>query len=150
MLASRPYRQALAAYRGPVLPRSDAPFVTAVREEARLRLRRALLRHAGVDVLLQYAETPEAGTADDIEKALDAAHAAAPARARRRSPTDVLLGVLEPSVPVWISAPQFAAWRHTQLALDVEARGLPAPAGPSLISDEDYAEVCVPTIGLRP
>lgn len=42
---------------------------------------------------------------------------------------DVLLGVLDPGeasdaagdrgVPVWISASQFAAWRHTQLVLDV-------------------------------
>ena len=59
------HRQALAHYPGPVLPRSDAPFVVSVREETRLRLRRALLRHATVDVLLRYAETPEAQ--DDTE-----------------------------------------------------------------------------------
>jgi uncharacterized protein (DUF779 family) len=29
---------------------------------------------------------------------------------------------------------------------DVERDGLPAPAHPTLISDEDYAEVCVPTV----
>jgi uncharacterized protein (DUF779 family) len=29
----------------------------------------------------------------------------------------------------------------------VEANGLPAPSRPTWISDEDYAEVCVPTIG---
>lgn len=114
---------------------------------------------------------------------------------------DVLLGVLDPAerrsdarehgVPVWISASQFAAWRHTQLVLDVvpgrgsgfslespeglrfltrgrvytaaelaeldagpppltgadvEARGLPTPMRPTLITDEEYAEVCVPTV----
>ena len=35
---------------------------------------------------------------------------------------DVLLGVLdvgEGGVPVWISGPQFAAWKHTQLVIDV-------------------------------
>jgi uncharacterized protein len=29
---------------------------------------------------------------------------------------------------------------------DVEAGGLPAPVAPTLITDEEYAEVCVPTI----
>jgi len=35
---------------------------------------------------------------------------------------DVLLGVLdvgEGGVPVWISGPQFQAWKHTQLVIDV-------------------------------
>lgn len=59
------HRQALARYPGPVLPRSDAPLVVAVREETRLRLRRTLLRHATVDVLLRYAETPDGQ--DDTE-----------------------------------------------------------------------------------
>jgi hypothetical protein len=65
LLGRGAHRQALAHYPGPVLPRSDAPFVVAVREETRLRLRRALLRHATVDVLLRYAETPEGQ--DDAE-----------------------------------------------------------------------------------
>ncbi|WP_067966641.1 DUF779 domain-containing protein [Mycolicibacter icosiumassiliensis] len=49
---------------------------------------------------------------------------------------DVLLGVLEVGieVPVWISGPQFAAWKHTQLIIDVvPGRGagfsLEAPEG---------------------
>lgn len=54
---------------------------------------------------------------------------------------DVLLGVLDLEngragidVPVWISGPQFAAWRHTQLIIDVvPGRGagfsLEAPEG---------------------
>lgn len=54
---------------------------------------------------------------------------------------DVLLGVLDlenggagTEVPVWISGPQFAAWKHTQLIIDaVPGRGagfsLEAPEG---------------------
>lgn len=47
---------------------------------------------------------------------------------------DVLLGVLDGGVPVWISGPQFAAWKHTQLIIDVvPGRGagfsLEAPEG---------------------
>lgn len=50
---------------------------------------------------------------------------------------DVRLGVLDAAgvdVPVWISGPQFAAWKHTQLIIDVvPGRGagfsLEAPEG---------------------
>ena len=50
---------------------------------------------------------------------------------------DVLLGVLDigaDGVPVWISGPQFQAWKHTQLVIDVvPGRGggfsLEAPEG---------------------
>jgi uncharacterized protein (DUF779 family) len=49
---------------------------------------------------------------------------------------DVLLGVLDvgAGVPVWISGPQFTAWQHTQLIVDVvPGRGggfsLEAPEG---------------------
>lgn len=59
---------------------------------------------------------------------------------------DVLLGVLlapedgpEAGVPLWISGPQFALWRHTQLVLDVvPGRGggfsLEAPEGVRLLT----------------
>lgn len=54
---------------------------------------------------------------------------------------DVLLGVLEVAggVPVWISGPQFAAWKHTQLIVDVvPGRGagfsLEAPEGMRFLS----------------
>jgi len=51
---------------------------------------------------------------------------------------DVLLGVLE-GAPVWISGPQFAAWKHTQLVIDVvPGRGggfsLEAPEGLRFLS----------------
>ncbi|MGA9493869.1 MAG: DUF779 domain-containing protein [Mycobacterium sp.] len=55
---------------------------------------------------------------------------------------DVLLGVLdtgEDGVPVWISGPQFRAWKHTQLVIDVvPGRGsgfsLEAPEGKRFLS----------------
>ena len=55
---------------------------------------------------------------------------------------DVLLGVLdvgEPGVPIWISGPQFEAWKHTQLVIDVvPGRGggfsLEAPEGMRFLS----------------
>lgn len=54
---------------------------------------------------------------------------------------DVLLGVLDvgDGVPVWISGPQYQAWKHTQLILDVvPGRGsgfsLEAPEGMRFLS----------------
>ena len=54
---------------------------------------------------------------------------------------DVLLGVLDvgDGVPVWISGPQFDAWKHTQLVIDVvPGRGggfsLEAPEGKRFLS----------------
>ncbi len=58
---------------------------------------------------------------------------------------DVLLGLLDvengtaPGVPVWISGTQFAAWKHTQLVIDmVPGRGggfsLEAPEGVRFLS----------------
>ena len=55
---------------------------------------------------------------------------------------DVLLGVLDvgdPGVPIWISGPQFEAWKHTQLVIDVvPGRGggfsIEAPEGMRFLS----------------
>jgi uncharacterized protein len=55
---------------------------------------------------------------------------------------DVLLGILDVSadgVPVWISGPQYRAWKHTQLIIDVvPGRGggfsLEAPEGVRFLS----------------
>jgi uncharacterized protein len=71
---------------------------------------------------------------------------------------DILLGVLDvgDGVPVWISGPQFEAWQHTQLIIDVvPGRGggfsLESPEGMRFLSrgrvftDEENAEV-----GARP
>jgi uncharacterized protein (DUF779 family) len=51
---------------------------------------------------------------------------------------DVLLGILE-DAPVWISGPQFEAWKHTQLVIDaVPGRGggfsMEAPEGMRFLS----------------
>jgi len=51
---------------------------------------------------------------------------------------DVLLGILE-GAPVWISGPQFEAWKHTQLVIDaVPGRGggfsMEAPEGMRFLS----------------
>jgi len=71
---------------------------------------------------------------------------------------DVLLGVLDvgppgsEGVPVWISGPQFTAWKHTQLVIDVvPGRGggfsLEAPEGVRFLSrgrvftDDEQAEL---------
>lgn len=54
------YRLALGLYRGPVLPRSDAPAITALRSEVSGVLRQAVLSDAGIDALLAYLALPEA------------------------------------------------------------------------------------------
>ncbi|GAA2871185.1 GAF domain-containing protein [Microbacterium arabinogalactanolyticum] len=59
------HRVALSAYRGPVLPDSDAPGVVELREGLRGTLRETMLTEASVDVLLSYADIPEG--ADDVE-----------------------------------------------------------------------------------
>lgn len=51
---------------------------------------------------------------------------------------DVLLGIVE-DAPVWISGPQYAAWKHTQLVIDaVPGRGggfsMEAPEGMRFLS----------------
>ncbi|MHA3023811.1 DUF779 domain-containing protein [Mycobacterium sp. BMJ-28] len=77
---------------------------------------------------------------------------------------DILLGVLDvgDGVPVWISGPQFQAWRHTQLIIDVvPGRGggfsLESPEGMRFLSrgrvftDEENAELAgqVPITGAQ-
>ncbi|ORV09988.1 DUF779 domain-containing protein [Mycobacterium celatum] len=73
---------------------------------------------------------------------------------------DVLLGMLDvgDGVPVWISGPQFEAWKHTQLVIDVvPGRGggfsLEAPEGMRFLSrgrafsdDENAALAGAPVI----
>lgn len=53
------HRVALAAYRGPLLPGSDAPGIEQIRLELRARLREAMLGDAALDVLLDYAATED-------------------------------------------------------------------------------------------
>jgi hypothetical protein len=57
-LAAGQVRQAVADYRGPVLPASTAPAVQELREELHMLLRSALLSQADPDALLSFADTP--------------------------------------------------------------------------------------------
>lgn len=59
------YRLALELYRGPVLPRSEAPAIAALRSEVSSVLREAMLSDAGPDSLLDYLLLPE--TRNDVE-----------------------------------------------------------------------------------
>jgi len=51
-------RQAVAAYRGPVLPSSSAPAVEDLRDRLHVQLRTALLGGGDPDALLSFADTP--------------------------------------------------------------------------------------------
>ena len=75
---------------------------------------------------------------------------------------DVLLAVLDvgDGVPVWISGPQFDAWKHTQLVIDVvPGRGggfsLESPEGMRFLSrgrvftDEETASLPAPITGAQ-
>ncbi|MCC3265550.1 GAF domain-containing protein [Arthrobacter gengyunqii] len=76
------YRLALGLYRGPVLPRSDAPAITALRSEVSMVLREAMLSDAGPESLLEYLALPEGR--DDVEawsRALELLPACSPRRA---------------------------------------------------------------------
>ena len=76
------FRQGLQLYRGPVLPRSDAPAVRDLRTRVSAVLREAVLTGAGPETLLQYLQLPEA--ANDVE-AWRLALRLLPARSPRRA-----------------------------------------------------------------
>lgn len=54
------HRMALAIYRGPVLPRSQAPAVVRLRSEVSVLLRDAVLNDGSADTILQYLALQEA------------------------------------------------------------------------------------------
>lgn len=54
------HRVALSSYSGPVLPGSTAPGIEQIRRTVSARLRESLLSGANVDILLAYAQLPEA------------------------------------------------------------------------------------------
>jgi transcriptional regulator of acetoin/glycerol metabolism len=75
-------RRALVTYHGPVLPRSDAPVVTALRAELSGHLRAAVLASRNPDLLLDYARTPDgAADVETWETTLTALPAVSPRRA---------------------------------------------------------------------
>ncbi|MFC4138206.1 MULTISPECIES: GAF domain-containing protein [unclassified Microbacterium] len=88
------HRVALSAYRGPVLPDSDAPGVVEVRESLRGILRETMLTEASVEVLLAYVEIPEgASDAAVLRLCLEML----PARSPRRAGLVARIEKLEPS-----------------------------------------------------
>ncbi|GAB3492844.1 sigma-54-dependent transcriptional regulator family protein [Flexivirga lutea] len=48
---------AVSAYRGPVLPNSEAPAVIQIREQLHARMRNSILKHGDSDLLLRFADT---------------------------------------------------------------------------------------------
>ncbi|MDT5095071.1 MAG: uncharacterized protein QOH60_4434 [Mycobacterium sp.] len=68
---------------------------------------------------------------------------------------DVLLGIVE-NAPVWISGPQFDAWKHTQLIIDaVPGRGggfsIEAPEGMRFLSrGRAFTEAELEALGRQP
>lgn len=91
------HRAALTEYRGPILPESKAPGVVDIRDALRDALRETMLTEASLDVLLAYAETPEA--ADDIE-VLRLCLQLLPARSRRRPGLVARIEKIEQSLSV--------------------------------------------------
>lgn len=82
LVARGQHGRALAAYRGPVLPRSTAPGIEEIRAEVSGGLRQAMLQDASADVLMDYLDLPEA--ARDAE-ALRTALQVLPPRSPRRA-----------------------------------------------------------------
>ncbi len=87
------HRVALSAYRGPVLPDSDAPGVVELRESVRGTMRETMLTEASVDVLLTYADIPEgAEDAEVLRLCLEMLPARSPRRAGLVSRIEKLQG----------------------------------------------------------
>jgi hypothetical protein len=75
------HRIALEIYRGAVLPRSEAPGITELRNRVSALLREAVLTDGSAESLLRYAELPEAR--DDVEIRLAALKLLPPRSPRR-------------------------------------------------------------------
>jgi transcriptional regulator of acetoin/glycerol metabolism len=90
------HRLALNAYRGEVLPRSEAPAILELRRRVGGLLREAILTDASPEVLLQYLQLPEAH--DDGEAWLSALRLL-PSRSPRRPAVVAHLERLEAAMP---------------------------------------------------
>jgi hypothetical protein len=90
------HRLALNAYRGEVLPRSEAPAILELRRRVGGLLREAILTDASPEVLLQYLQLPEAH--DDGEAWLSALRLL-PCRSPRRPAVVAHLERLEAAMP---------------------------------------------------
>lgn len=81
-LSKGAHRMALGIYRGPVLPRSQAPAIARLRGEVSTLLRDAVLNDGAPDALLQYLALAEA---DDDAEAWQLALRVLPPRSPRRA-----------------------------------------------------------------
>jgi transcriptional regulator of acetoin/glycerol metabolism len=86
------HRMALGIYRGPVLPRSQAPAVARLRTEVSMLLRDAVLNDGAPDAVAAYLALPEA--ADDVE-AWRLALRVLPARSPKRAAVVAHLELIE-------------------------------------------------------
>ena len=84
------HRVALAKYPGPILPGSTSPGIKHLRERLSGHLREVMLQDASVDVLLDYARTPEAC---DDQEVWEACLKLLPPRSPKR--TEVVLRIEE-------------------------------------------------------
>jgi hypothetical protein len=83
LLAAGRWRQAVAIYRGPVLPTSTAPAVARLRDEVHMHLRSCLLACADADALLSFADTGHGSDDHDIwARTLDVLPSSSPRRAQ--------------------------------------------------------------------
>ncbi|SDD49014.1 sigma-54-dependent transcriptional regulator family protein [Auraticoccus monumenti] len=81
LLASGALRRAVALYRGPVLPMSQAPAVEQLRDDLHLQLRSALLGADDADALLAFADTPHGRYDLEVwERGLECLPASSPRR----------------------------------------------------------------------
>lgn len=86
------HREALAAYRGALLPASEAPAIVAWRQELASALRESVLADASTETLLDYLARPEA--AED-EQAWTVALRLLPARSPKRAAVVARLEALQ-------------------------------------------------------
>jgi GAF domain len=94
-------RRALAAYSGPVLPRSNAPGIVEMREDLRAELRSALLLSLQVDLLFAYAQTAD-GWAD--AELWERCRALLPATSTRRATVAARLQRLAAEDQEWLGS----------------------------------------------
>lgn len=97
------YRRALDAYRGPLLPRSNAPEVEQLRNELATELRSAVLASRSTEVLLRYFDVVDG---DDVE-VLEAALRSLAPHAPRRAGLEARAAELELSLAAtWLQRPR--------------------------------------------
>ena len=83
LLATGRLRQAVAVYRGAILPQSTAPAVARLRDETHMHLRSSLLASDDADALLSFADTEHGRDDHDVwARTLQVLPARSPRRAQ--------------------------------------------------------------------